>query len=338
MMAESPILLGATGIETSRVGFGCADLFREPSRSGRRRLLDAAFHAGIRHFDAARMYGLGMVESEIGSFASDKRDRIVIATKFGIEPTPAARAISRVQAPIQRAFRLLASEGARVRPREVDPRSGRVGRLLYRSGDYTARAARASLERSLRALRSDYVDLLLLHDPLPGASPSDDVAEYLESAREAGRIRAWGVAGETLPAIDAARRMATTVPVLQVRGELFSRRSGLVPQGAAHATILFGVIGRATARIVAHLRGNDAVRCRWNAEVGVDCCAAETLAPLLVREAAAANPHGPVLFSTTRPDRIEPAAAAAVATAIDPAVEALRRLIDAELVPMQVQS
>jgi D-threo-aldose 1-dehydrogenase len=102
--------LGDTGIETSVLGFGCADLFREPDSARRRRLFEAAVDAGIRHFDAAPMYGLGLVEGELGRFAQGRRDRLVIATKFGITPAPAARALARAQAPIRRR-----SEGRRGR-------------------------------------------------------------------------------------------------------------------------------------------------------------------------------------------------------------------------------
>lgn len=322
--------LGATHIETTILGFGCADLFREPSRSGRRRLLDAAFDAGIRHFDVAPMYGLGLVEDALGVFARGRRDKIVIATKFGIDIAPLGRAIAPIQGPIQRVLRLLrAPEGPRASA-GADPRSGAVGSRLYRPNDYSARAARASLERSLRALRTDYVDLLFVHDPVNAAEVPEDVGAYLESARAAGRIRAWGVAGEPATAVAAARRLAARVPVLQVRGDRFSRMS--IPDGIADARILFGVIGRSAARILDHLRADDRARRRWSDQTGADCGDPEQLSRLLLRDALGANPEGCVLFSTTRPGRIAAAAAAAAtAFADDPAVAALRALVDGDL-------
>src|SRR5438034_11765342 len=95
--------LGGTDIETSVLGFGCADLFREPSRARRLHLLEAALDTGIRHFDAAPMYGLGRVEGILGTFAGGRRDSLVIGTKFGIAPTPAGRTLALAQAPIQKA-------------------------------------------------------------------------------------------------------------------------------------------------------------------------------------------------------------------------------------------
>jgi D-threo-aldose 1-dehydrogenase len=328
------ISLGETGIDTSALGFGCADLFREPSSAGRRRLLDAAFDAGIRHFDAAPMYGLGLVETELGRFARGKRDKIVIATKFGIDPAPAARLIARVQGPIQRVVGWLPMTGGRARPAGVDPRSGSLGALLYRPGHYSVRAARASLERSLRQLQTDHVDVLFLHDPTPGAVSSDDIREYLESARNAGRIRAWGIAGEPASTVETARRLTSRVPILQVRGDMFSRMSGWIPNGSAGALILFGVIGRALARILSHVQSDEHVRRRWSEAVRVDCGRADEIATLLLRDALRANPEGTVLFSTIRAERIEIAASAArETTGPDPALDAFRTLVRAELSP-----
>ena len=324
------IRLGSIGIETSALGFGCADLFRDSTRTTRPRLLEAAFDAGIRHFDVAPMYGLGLAEAEVGRFARGKRDMIVIATKFGIEPTFAGRLVGQMQGAIQRVVRPKA--GDRSPPAVTDPRSGIAGSFLYRPNDYSARAARASLERSLRELRTDHIDLLFLHDPTSAAEVPDGIRGYLDSARSAGRIRAWGIAGERTPAVAVAQRLGGHVPVLQVRGDVFSRTVAGMPSGYADAVIMYGVIGRALARILAHTSSNPHVRRRWSDAIAVDCGRPEEIANLLLRDALRANPDGTVLFSTTRADRIEAAAAAArSAPEHDPASDALRSLVRAEL-------
>ena len=118
------IALGTTGVETTRLGFGCADLFREPSRARRQRLLETAFDHGIRHYDVAPMYGLGQVEQALGRFARGKRDRLVIATKFGIDPTAAGRWLGRGQAPIHRVMRGVRGTSNAPVHTVGDPRSG----------------------------------------------------------------------------------------------------------------------------------------------------------------------------------------------------------------------
>ena len=87
------VSLGDTGVETSPLGLGCADLMSVGPQA-RRTVLAAALDAGVRHLDVAPMYGLGAVEGEIGRFAAGRRDRLVLATKFGIEPSRVARALA----------------------------------------------------------------------------------------------------------------------------------------------------------------------------------------------------------------------------------------------------
>ena len=206
--------------------------------------MDAALDAGICHFDVAPMYTLGLAEGELGRFALGRRDGVVIATKFGIEPTPAARLLGVAQAPVQRL--LAAFPGLRERARQpgADPTSGRVGRLLYRRS-FDAGAARKGLERSLQALRTDHVDILFVHDPLPQEVETDGVAEYLESARSTGLIGAWGVAGEPESTLAAAARLGPDIPVLQLRRGLLDAGRRDEATVERQATIRFGVIGRA---------------------------------------------------------------------------------------------
>lgn len=322
--------LGDTGIETSILGLGCANLFDEPSGRRRLELLETAFDSGVRHFDTAPMYGLGDVEAEVGRFARGRRDRLVIATKFGIAPTAAARLLSLVQGPLQRLLAAPRSR-ARARPAARDPRAGAVGAALYRTTGYDAAAARTSLERSLRALATDHVDLLFLHDPLPGSIRSDDVRGYLDSAVERGDIRAWGVAGEPAPAVEAAERLSPPVPVLQLRDDVLQRSLRAAPDDVRRATIVFGALSHALPRIRDHLRADERAHARWNETLGCDCSDDGEIASLLLRDALLES-GGPLLFSTTKPDRAR-AAAAAAATPPDERLEAFRALAARELTP-----
>ena len=322
----------AAGLDTSALAFGCAELLQGPSRAARRRLLEAALDAGIRHFDAAPMYALGRAESELGAFARSRRDQVVVATKFGIDPTAPARLLGHVYGPPQRLLERSPRLRERVRPAEGDARAGAVGSILYRASGYDAEAARRSLERSLRRLRTDHVDLLLLHDPHPGDVHSDDVRAYLEGARDEGLIGAWGVAGEADATLAAARALGGEVPVLQVRDDILSRSRRHLGQELSGTMIAFGTLARPLRRILAHVRSDETVTRRWRERIGIDCTRADELASLLLRDAAAEKPAGVVLFSTTRTERIA-AAAAAVGPEPrpDPQLDALRELVSAEL-------
>lgn len=282
----------APDVQSTRLGFGCAGLMRDPSGERRQRVLAAAFEEGIRHFDLARMYGLGAAEGEFGKFARGHRDELVVATKFGIQPASASGRVARLQGPVR---------GLVARYPALRSFAKRHSGALHRPHQYDAATARASLERSLRELRMEYVDILFLHDP----SPQDtlvlpEICAYLEEARQAGHIRAWGVAGEPDPCVQIKRALPKSA-ILQVRDDLF-RDASLAEDLKPRVT--FGVFTGAIGRVLAHLSRSPGTRDRWSGAIGVDCRLPETIASLLLRETIDANPDSVVLLSTTRPEHL----------------------------------
>jgi D-threo-aldose 1-dehydrogenase len=324
------LTLPGTALETSELGLGCAELFRLPSRAQRRRVLDRAFDAGIRHFDVAPMYGLGAAEREVGGFVQAHSDGVVVATKFGIGVTPAARVLGVAQGPARWVMERRPELRRRLRSSAPGPGAGPAGGLLYSSEGYDAAGARRSLERSLRRLRIDAVGLFLFHDPVPGSVRGDDVCAYLEDARAAGRIVTWGVAGEARPTVSVAASLPVRPPVLQMRDEIFGPGPGGHPSGLPSARITFGAVGAALGRIVGHVAGDAATRRRWHDAVGRDCGDPDVVAALLLRRAARANPDGVVLFSSIRPERVRQAAVALASDRTDD-LEQFAVLVDAEL-------
>jgi D-threo-aldose 1-dehydrogenase len=312
----------APGIISTRIGFGCAGLMREPSARKRQGLLAAAFDQGITHFDVARMYGLGAAEGELGRFARDRRDRVVIATKFGIEPASAPGRLARLQGPA----RWLLARYPALRG-YVKRRSD----TFHQPRTYDAATARASLHASLRELQTDYVDMLLVHDP----SPTDrvdlpDICAFLEEARQAGHLRAWGIAGERNPCIQIKRSLPAAT-ILQVRDDVFSRTEPF--SGDLEPLVTFGVLGEALDRISTYMRRSSEHYSRWSDELGVDCASSQVLVSLLLRDALVANPRGVVLYSTTRPERLHglDAIASAVHNRDNPVLAAFTRRVNDEL-------
>src|SRR5215471_17656300 len=76
-------LILPTGRRTTRLGFGCA-FSRSVSKSDAARCLDAAFDAGIRHFDVAPSYADGAAEGYLGNFLKRHNARMTVTTKYGI--------------------------------------------------------------------------------------------------------------------------------------------------------------------------------------------------------------------------------------------------------------
>jgi D-threo-aldose 1-dehydrogenase len=300
-----------------RVGFGCASLMRLPSRRRRQALLGEAFERGIRHFDVARMYGLGMAERELGRFARGRRDRIAIATKFGIDPAGAAGRLAALQAPARAAIARSPALRARLKRRQDS---------LHAPRRYDAASARRSLETSLRELKTDYVDILFIHDPAAvSLLDMEGLVETLEGLRGVGRIRAWGVSGEPEPSLRIASVWPRCVP--QLRHDVFA--SAPVPAPAGVPPILFGVLSGALDRIHERLKTDPARRASWTRATGVDCGDRTALAALLLQDALADNPRGGVLFASTSPQRITSAIAAATAPGaeVEGPLTTFRRLV-----------
>jgi D-threo-aldose 1-dehydrogenase len=57
---------------------------REGSRPAREKVFDAAYEAGVRHFDVAPLYGLGVAEKELGRLLLRVPADVTVATKFGL--------------------------------------------------------------------------------------------------------------------------------------------------------------------------------------------------------------------------------------------------------------
>ncbi len=175
--------------ELSELGFGCAALLGRAGRAESLRALGAAQDAGINLFDTARSYGYGEGESLLGEFLAvgGRRHRTVVATKFGILPAhpggwrqrlkPAARTVVRLFPGLRRAAQRQA--GTQFTPRQ-----------------FSVEVLRASLAESLRALRTDYVDMLLLHAAPTEVLTQTDLLEAMERLVEQGTVRLAGISGE----------------------------------------------------------------------------------------------------------------------------------------------
>jgi D-threo-aldose 1-dehydrogenase len=305
--------LPGTGVTTTAVGLGGVGLFHHPQRTGRRAVLDAAYDAGIRHFDAAPMYGLGRAEPELGAFLKRRRADVTVATKFGIEPTPLARAVGLGQGPVRAFLAKRKGAGEGLKAAAGGPESGLVGRLLYAAPGYHKQAAQAGLERSLRALGTDYIDVFMLHDPAGSLTTgAPELVEYLDEQRRKGRIRCWGVTGQAYQMAELAQSFAGCA-VAQFRDDVFEEppSADQIPQGA---WITFGALPQALPALRQFLAQSPGAVEAWSDRLGVDLAQESSLPKVLLSAALRRNTTGPVLFSTTRPERVRVAVEAAAQT------------------------
>jgi hypothetical protein len=272
----------------SRVGFGCASLMRLPSSRRRRNLIDAAIGAGLTHFDIAPMYGLGAAEGELGrALRGGRRDQVTIATKFGLDAPALLRWVGRWQGPARAVMARSSATREAVRGQRdlfVTPRV------------YEVAKARDSLDSSLRKLSVDHVDILFLHDPRPQDELDPGLQAFLEEAKAAGKIRAWGMSLDNPAGIDVIPRLANS-GIVQLRHDVLAN----IKTGPR--SIAFGVMS-AHPRIAAFLSGAPEARRRWVATLGADPLEHDLLAKLLLSHTLEQDGVMASLYSTTHPPRL----------------------------------
>ncbi|MGZ4335444.1 MAG: aldo/keto reductase [Gaiellaceae bacterium] len=75
--------LGTSELTVSVVGLGCNNFGRRVDEAGTRAVVDAALDAGVNFLDTADIYGTGESETLLGRVLQGRRDRVVLATKWG---------------------------------------------------------------------------------------------------------------------------------------------------------------------------------------------------------------------------------------------------------------
>jgi aryl-alcohol dehydrogenase-like predicted oxidoreductase len=263
-----------------------------PATRDRLALLQYAFEAGIRHFDAAPYYGYGEAERVLGGFLRGRREQVTITTKYGIQ-APAVVKARWVNLLGRRVLRLVPSL------RKV---LSRKAQALSKKCAFTAADARRSLDQSLGALKTDYVDLFLLHEATFEDAASEEIHGFLADELQKGRIRAFGCGGsyQVIESIAAAK--LPTSKWLQFEDNVLSRRiEGIQLTGAQ--CITFGSF-KALTTLTHFLESVPGRRAEWERELSCDCRSEANLAALLQATSHARNPDGIVLFSTRRADRI----------------------------------
>lgn len=172
----------------SVLGFGCSAMGGRTSRKDSLAALGAAFDAGINFFDTARSYGHGQSEGLLGEFLAGRRDRAVVCTKFGLLPS--------VQGSWKQRLKPLAQQAIKVFPKLRSAARRQAG-AQFVSGQFSLENLRSSFETSLRELRTDYVDMLLLHAAPVSVLAQDDLLEAMERLVEQGKVRMAGISGES---------------------------------------------------------------------------------------------------------------------------------------------
>jgi D-threo-aldose 1-dehydrogenase len=182
--------LGRTEVSVTALGFGAApigNLYSPLTDEDAYAAIETAWNGGVRYFDTAPHYGLGLSEERLGAaLAGRPRAQFAVSTKVG-------RLLQRN--PVPTGSDLAAGGFA-------------VPDTLIRTPDYTRDGVLRSLEASLKRLRLDRVDVVYVHDP------DDHMDQAIHEALPAlADLRDQGVVG----AIGAA--MNTVAPLTRIVAE-----------------------------------------------------------------------------------------------------------------------
>ncbi|MFI6154795.1 aldo/keto reductase [Kitasatospora sp. NPDC051170] len=197
--------LGRSGVTVGELAFGAAgigNLFTPLSDEQAAEAVAAAWECGVRYFDTAPHYGLGLSELRLGrALRGRPRDAYVLSTKVGrlLDPVPTAGD------DLSHGFAVPATH--------------------RRRWDFSAAGVRRSIEDSLERLGLDRIDLVYLHDPDDHARPA------LEKAYpELERLRAEGVVGAIGIGMNQAELPARFVRETDIDVVLLAGRYSLLDQ------------------------------------------------------------------------------------------------------------
>ncbi len=174
-------------MSSSVLGFGCSAVMGRVGRKASLAALAAAYDAGITLYDTARSYGYGESEGLLGEFLRGRRESVVISTKFGILPARTSR-LKRALMPVVRGLLKLTPSARGMMQKQIAAQ--------FSAGNFSVYELRESLEASLRELRTDYVDLLFLHEAPVSVMQQEDLVAALERVVAEGKVRRFGIASE----------------------------------------------------------------------------------------------------------------------------------------------
>ncbi|MEU1485685.1 aldo/keto reductase [Streptomyces sp. NPDC005752] len=215
------IRLGRSTVEITELSFGAAaigNLFTAVGPEQAAAAVDAAWEEGVRYFDTAPHYGLGLSERRLGEALRHRpRDAYAVSTKAGRLLDPLTPAETAAHAGLSDGFAV--------------PHTHR------RRWDFSADGIRRSIEDSLRRLGLDRVDIVYLHDPDEhGAAAFREGYPALEKLRAEGMVGAIG-AGMNQTAMLTRFLRETDVDVVLCAGRFTlldrSALDTLLPEAAA---------------------------------------------------------------------------------------------------------
>jgi aryl-alcohol dehydrogenase-like predicted oxidoreductase len=219
-------VLGRTGLAVSPVGFGAwaiggnrfGNSYGPTDDAESRRAVRRAYELGCNFFDTADVYGHGHSEEVLGEALAGIRQRVIVATKVG------GNFYNRDVNPLllPRLAEALGRPAAELAPDVPLP--------VTHDANFSPDYVRFAVVQSLRRLRTDYLDLLQLHNPALALIADPETYRVLEDLKGEGKIRFYGVSvhppAEGLAAVEVTRPDTVQIVYNLVRREAEDRFFG----------------------------------------------------------------------------------------------------------------
>jgi D-threo-aldose 1-dehydrogenase len=314
------IALADTGRVTSRLGFGCSTLMGASSRKQSLAVLEAAFDAGIRHFDVAPLYGYGAAEGCLGEFLARHPGQLTVTTKYGIPAANNQSLLGVARSLARPVIKLLPGVKQRL-AKVANSVSGPAVRATF-----TPAQAEASLNRSLTELRTPHIDVWLLHEVEPEELRDESLLHFLEQCVASGKIGSFGTGSGR----EKVERLKAEVPaycrVMQFEWSVFDPALPADGPFRIHHRALTSLFPQLHAKFVA-----DSNLCRnWSSQVGANLADKHALAALMLKASLVLNPGSVILFSSKNRAHIESNIAVAQDEALAAPAVRLHTLIQTE--------
>lgn len=260
------------------------------------RLLDAAYDAGIRHFDVARAYAYGLSEHYLGRFLKARGGEVTVASKYGLLAAKNEALIRLVHKPLRPIVRRL----RRARVGAVEQRMSAASSGSYAKAAFTAAEARESLHRSLRALKLDRLDVFLMHEASADDLAREELLDFLRSQVASGIVGCFGVGGEAHRVADLYARRRPYCGVLQFNWSVLGPDYDLPGVQRIH----FRTFSKEIDTLRAELAADPVKLSRWSDQVDAPLLEGRNLVAVMLKAALLAHPNSMVLFSSTREENI----------------------------------
>jgi aryl-alcohol dehydrogenase-like predicted oxidoreductase len=218
--------IGGTAIECSVIGLGTgrlASISGGVSHADARRLLDAAADCGVNLIDTADSYAQGACEKTLGEALRGRRDKFIIVTKAGYSFSTLGGGLRLLKPMAKRVLKYLK------RGRDI---AGNVRSNVSRQ-NFSPVAISNALAASLERLRTDHVDIFLLHSPPAEAMADAELFEMLRRLKRDGKLREFGVSSPEPAVLESAMRIVGLTVVQTPVNPLQTGNDVVLPRLAA---------------------------------------------------------------------------------------------------------